>query len=81
MQSDKYHMSKEGDKYVLTVNNVFGEDADEYCVKASTSAGSRSSRADLTIKSKLSCNVLCSICRQYTQCVGLFCMFCHRCTE
>ena len=52
MPSDKYHMSKEGDKYVLTVSNVFGEDADEYCVKATTSAGSRSSRADLTIKSE-----------------------------
>jgi len=53
MDSDKYQISKEGDKYVLTVNNVFGEDADEYCVKASTSAGSRSSRAELTIKSEL----------------------------
>jgi Immunoglobulin I-set domain len=51
MDSDKYQISKEGDKYVLTVNNVFGEDADEYCVKATTSAGSKSSRADLTIKS------------------------------
>ena len=37
----------------LQVKNVFGEDADEYCVKASTSAGSRSSRAELVIKSLL----------------------------
>ena len=50
--NDKYEMSKEGDTFVLVVHNVFGEDADEYCVKATTRAGSRSSRADLTIKSK-----------------------------
>jgi len=50
--SDKYRISKEGDTYVLTINGVFGEDADEYCVKATTKAGSRSSRADLVIKSK-----------------------------
>ena len=50
--SDKYQMSKEGDTYVMVVTGVFGEDADEYCVKASTKAGSRSSRADLVIKSK-----------------------------
>jgi len=46
-------MSKEGDDtYVLIVNDVFGEDADEYCVKATTPAGSRASRADLVIKSQ-----------------------------
>lgn len=51
--SDKYSMSKEGDDtYVLIVNDVFGEDADEYCVKATTPAGSRASRADLVIKSQ-----------------------------
>ena len=50
--SDKYEMSKQGDTYVLMVHNVFGEDADEYCIKATTGAGSRSSRADLLIKSK-----------------------------
>ena len=49
--SDKYQMSKEGDTYVLVITGVYGEDADEYCVKATTKAGSRSSRADLTIKS------------------------------
>jgi len=52
MDSDKYSMSKEGDTYVLIVNDVFGEDADEYCVKATTPAGSRASRADLVIKSQ-----------------------------
>jgi len=52
MDSDKYSMSKDGDTYVLVVNDVFGEDADEYCVKATTPAGSRASRADLVIKSQ-----------------------------
>jgi len=50
-ESDKFSMSKDGDTYVLVVNDVFGEDADEYCVKATTPAGSRASRADLVIKS------------------------------
>ena len=50
--SDKYSISKDGDTYVLVVNDVFGEDADEYCVKATTAAGSRASRADLVIKSQ-----------------------------
>jgi len=51
-ESDKYTMTKDGDTYVLVVNDVFGEDADEYCVKATTAAGSRASRADLVIKSQ-----------------------------
>ena len=51
-ESDKYEMTKEGDTYVLVVKSLYGEDADEYCVKATTRAGSRSSRADLSIKSK-----------------------------
>lgn len=50
--SDKYEISQEGNKYILVVNDVFGEDADEYCIRASNSAGSRSSRADLTIRCK-----------------------------
>jgi len=50
-ESDKFSMSKDGDTYVLVINDVFGEDADEYCVKATTPAGSRASRADLVIKS------------------------------
>ena len=48
--SDKYEISQEGDKYILVVKDVFGEDADEYCIKASNRAGTRSSRADLTIR-------------------------------
>lgn len=51
--SDKFEISKNGDTYILTVHNVFGEDADEYCIKATTPAGSRSSRADLSIKCEL----------------------------
>jgi len=49
--SDKYAMSKEGDTYILVVHNAFGEDADEYAVKASTPAGHKTSRAELTIRS------------------------------
>jgi len=55
--SNKYQMSKEGDTYILVINGVYGEDADEYCVKATTKAGSRSSRADLVIKSPPKINV------------------------
>ena len=51
--SEKYKITKEGDVYVLVINSVYGEDADEYCIKASTKAGSRSSRADLVIKSEI----------------------------
>ncbi|ESO03551.1 hypothetical protein HELRODRAFT_191869 [Helobdella robusta] len=55
--SAKYETSKEGDVFALHIRDAFGEDADEYCVKATTSAGSRSSRADLTIKSPPKINV------------------------
>ena len=50
---DKYEMSKEGNRHILTIKDIFGEDADEYCVKAINKAGSRASRADLKIKSKM----------------------------
>ena len=49
---DKYDITSEGDKYTLTIRDVFGEDADEYQVRASNRGGSRSSRADLEIKCK-----------------------------
>lgn len=50
--SDKFEISRRDDTYTLIVHNVFGEDADEYCIKATTPAGSRSSRADLIIRSE-----------------------------
>lgn len=48
----KFKVFKEGFKHVLIVTDVFGEDADEYVCRAVNKAGSRTSRADLTIKSK-----------------------------
>ena len=51
LEGDKYEMTKEGNTYVLIIHDIYGEDADEYCVKAINKAGSRSSRADLKIKS------------------------------
>lgn len=50
--SGKYDIHKEGDKYVLIIKDLFGEDADEYSCKATNRAGSKSSRADLSIKCK-----------------------------
>ena len=57
VDNNKYEMFKEGDKYVLIVHDVFGEDADEYSVKASNRAGTRSSRADLAIKCKITASL------------------------
>ncbi|CAH1785276.1 unnamed protein product [Owenia fusiformis] len=47
----KFDISHSGNTYMLVVKDVFGEDADEYVCKATNRAGSRSSRADLIIKS------------------------------
>ena len=48
--SDKYEISTDGDKYTLLIKNVFGEDQDEYVVRASNAGGSKTSRADLEIR-------------------------------
>ncbi|XP_064634017.1 twitchin-like isoform X9 [Lineus longissimus] len=47
----KYETIKDGDRYTLIVHDVYGEDADEYVVRATNKGGSRASRADLIIKS------------------------------
>lgn len=49
-ESKKFHMLKEGNRYSLSVRDCFGEDADEYSVRVTTKAGSRSCRAPLVIK-------------------------------
>ena len=49
---DKYQISSDGNTYSLSVRDVFGEDADEYVVRASNKAGSKTSRADLEISCK-----------------------------
>ena len=46
----KFTMLRDGESYILRIDNVFGEDADEYCCKASNKAGTRTSRAELIIK-------------------------------
>lgn len=46
----KFSMLRDGDTYILKINNVFGEDADEYYCKAVNKAGTRTSRAELVIK-------------------------------
>ena len=47
--SNKFEIVKEGDKQILVVHEVYGEDADEYSVRASNKGGNRVSRADLEI--------------------------------
>ncbi|XP_035210044.1 twitchin-like [Stegodyphus dumicola] len=47
--SGKYTLLKEGDTYTLSINEVFGEDADEYSCRASNRGGVRTSRAELLI--------------------------------
>ncbi|XP_041366543.1 twitchin-like isoform X3 [Gigantopelta aegis] len=55
--SDKFEISSEGDKQILVVRNVYGEDADEYSCRASNRGGSRTSRAELEIRSPPKVNV------------------------
>ena len=51
-ETPRIDIGKEGKKYYLNIHDCYGEDADEYSVKASTRSGSRMSRAELVIKSK-----------------------------
>lgn len=48
----RYHIYSDGDTYNLTINDVFGEDADEYVCRAVNKAGVKSTRAELIIMSK-----------------------------
>lgn len=48
-------MLKEGDVYSLIVNDVYGEDADEYVCRAVNKGGIKSTRAELIIMSKCLC--------------------------
>lgn len=48
----KYSISNDGDKYVLTINNASPDDQDEYIVKARNKSGSKSSKANVTVKCK-----------------------------
>ncbi|XP_069132542.1 twitchin-like isoform X10 [Argopecten irradians] len=56
-ESDKYEITNDGNFYTLAIKDVFGEDQDEYSVRAVNKGGSRSSRADLEIRSPPKVNV------------------------
>ena len=66
-------MTKEGNTYILIIHDIYGEDADEYCVKAINKAGSRSSRADLKIKVCLQTIAKVKK-KQCIYCVGFLCI-------
>ncbi|KAJ9595177.1 hypothetical protein L9F63_013535, partial [Diploptera punctata] len=53
----KYHMLKEGEVYSLIVNDVYGEDADEYVCRAVNKGGVKSTRAELIIMTPPRLNV------------------------
>jgi len=46
----KYHISNEGTRWTLSVNDVAMDDEDEYAVKAKNKSGSKMCRASLTVK-------------------------------
>lgn len=47
----KYSIFSSGDHHTLVVNDLLNEDADDYSCRASNIAGTKSSRAELNIKS------------------------------
>lgn len=51
-QSARFHMFAEGETYTLIINDVYGEDADEYVCRAVNKGGVKSTRAELFIMSK-----------------------------
>ncbi|XP_049301024.1 twitchin isoform X5 [Anopheles funestus] len=53
----RYHMYSDGDTHHLAINDVFGEDADEYTCRAANRGGVRSTKASLIIKSPPKLNV------------------------
>ena len=57
MDGGRHSILRDGDTYTLAVMDCFGEDADEYSVRASNKAGLRTSRAQLVIKSAPKINV------------------------
>ena len=52
-EDKRIDISSEGNKYYLTIHDCYGEDADDYSVRASTAAGTRQSRAKATIRCKI----------------------------
>lgn len=52
VDTSKYTLINKGDKQVLIINDLTSEDADEYTCRATNSSGTRSTRANLRIKTK-----------------------------
>ncbi|KPU74929.1 uncharacterized protein Dana_GF19006, isoform G [Drosophila ananassae] len=53
----RYHIYSEGDNHFLSINDIFGEDADEYVCRAVNKAGAKSTRAALVIMTAPKLNV------------------------
>ncbi|XP_058812494.1 twitchin isoform X4 [Topomyia yanbarensis] len=53
----RYYMYSDGDMHHLAINDVFGEDADEYTCRAVNKGGIKSTKASLVIKSPPKLNV------------------------
>ena len=56
-ENAKFTMTQDEDTYTLTIYNVYGEDEDEYACKATNRGGTRTSRAELIIKTAPHLNV------------------------
>lgn len=52
VDTSKYSIFDKGDTQVLTINDLQADDADEYSCRASNASGSRSTKAQLTIRTK-----------------------------
>lgn len=60
-ETSRVSMLSEGNRYTLQVSDAQGEDEDDYCVRASTAAGSRQSRAKVTVRCESVCRILCPL--------------------
>lgn len=58
VNGSRYHIYSEGEDHHLVINDVFGEDADEYVCRAVNKGGIKSTRAELIIMSKTICEYL-----------------------
>lgn len=52
IDTTKFSMVTTGDRHELVINELYGEDADEYTCRATNSGGAKSTRAEVFIKSK-----------------------------
>ena len=49
-ENSRVSISSEGNHYVLTIIDAQGEDEDDYSIRVSTAAGTRQSRAKVTVR-------------------------------